>query len=94
MSHFALCVIHDNGSQELLCEDDYPLFRRLKLGPSEDIAKVFIVEATKAKEVQLPEEVMSRDSHVPVTLVASVSIAELVTCDLSVLYCTVVIVGV
>lgn len=68
MTDFGLCVVYDSGSQELLAEDDYPLQRRLKLGPSEDVAKVFIVEADTAREEQLPEEVLSCDSHVTVNV--------------------------
>ena len=57
MSEFNLCVIHDNGVRDYLSDEDYPLLRRLKLGPNEDIAKIYIVEAIKEKEEQLSEEV-------------------------------------
>lgn len=57
MSDFALCVIHENGTKELLSEDDYPLQRRLKLGPNEQAAKIFVVEALDLKGEQLSEEV-------------------------------------
>ena len=64
MTEFGLCVIYDSGMRELLGEDDYPLQRRLKLGPSEDIAKVFIVEAETARAEQLSEEVSHRNASV------------------------------
>ena len=57
VDHFSLCVFHDSGVQEYLNEDDYPLQRRLKLGPNEDIAKIYIVEANTGDEQQLTEEV-------------------------------------
>ena len=66
ISEFALCVIYDTGYQEYLADEEYPLMRRLKLGPSEDISKIFIVEAdTGEKKDVLSEEVrMSYTSHV------------------------------
>lgn len=57
VTDFGLCVVYDSGTRELLSEEDYPLRRRLKLGPSEEIAKIFIVEATIAKAEELSEEV-------------------------------------
>jgi len=57
VTDFALCVIHDNGTKELLSQDDYPLQKRLRLGPNEDMAKIFVVEAPENKEEQLSEEV-------------------------------------
>ncbi len=50
-------MIHDNGTKELLSDDDYPLQRRLKLGPNEVMAKIFVVEAPDQKDEQLSEEV-------------------------------------
>ena len=57
MEEFNLCVIYDSGVQEFLSDEDYPLQKRLKLGPNEDIAKIYLVEAHTAKEEQLTEEV-------------------------------------
>ena len=57
VTDFALCVIYENGTKELLSQDDYPLQKRLKIGPNEDIAKIFVVEAPESKEEQLSEEV-------------------------------------
>lgn len=67
MDEFNLCVVYDSGAQEFLSSEDYPLQKRLKLGPNEDIAKIFIVEAHTAKEEHLTEEVggvWSCDCHV------------------------------
>lgn len=58
VSEFALCVVHDSGVHEYLSNEDYPLQRRLRLGPSEDIAKIFITEVNLEEEKeQLTEEV-------------------------------------
>ena len=63
VSEFSLCVVYDNGAQEFLGDEDYPLQKRLKLGPNEDIAKIFIMESdTGVEEEPLTEEV----SHVMV----------------------------
>ena len=37
--------------------DDFPLKIRLKLGPSEDIAKIFIMETAEAEALQITAEV-------------------------------------
>ena len=58
MDHFNLCVVHDSGVKEYLNDDDYPLLKRLKLGPNEDIAKIYVVEAcSEGEQQQLTEEV-------------------------------------
>ena len=61
MNEFNLCVVYDNGIHEYLSDDDYPLQKRLKLGPNEDIAKIYIMEANENDErAQLTEEVCVR----------------------------------
>ena len=57
MDEFNLCVLHDSGVQEFLSDEDYPLMKRLKLGPNEEIAKIYIVEAYRAKDEHITEEV-------------------------------------
>ena len=51
MKEFSLCVFYDNGHKELCKDDDYPLSLRLKLGPSEDIAKLFVIESSEVQEI-------------------------------------------
>ncbi len=58
VSQFSLCVFYDNGRKELCKDDDYPLKLRLKLGPSEDIAKLFVIESSEVEEI-LSAEVRS-----------------------------------
>ena len=58
VSQFSLCVFYDNGRKELCKDDDYPLKLRLKLGPSEDIAKLFVIETSEVEEI-LSAEVRS-----------------------------------
>ena len=50
VSEFALCVRYDSGRMDVCTEDDYPLQLRLKLGPSEDIAKLFVLESSAIEE--------------------------------------------
>ena len=57
MSEFSLCIIHENGTRELLSSDDCPLQRRLELGPNEDMAKIFVMEAPESMKEKLSQEV-------------------------------------
>lgn len=56
-SQFGLCVVYDSSFQEPCKMDDFPLKIRLKLGPSEDIAKIFIMETAEAEALQITAEV-------------------------------------
>eukprot|EP00731_Ephydatia_muelleri_P005343 Em0002g1519a len=56
-SDFALCVRRDTGVMEPFREEDVPLMVRLRLGPSEDIAKIFVLEASEARLLEVTEEV-------------------------------------
>ena len=56
-SEFGLCVIYDCGFKEPCKEDAYPLHQRLKLGPNEDIAKVYIMEASECQDIEVSSEV-------------------------------------
>ena len=46
---FTLCVQHDTGTMEPFREEDTPLMVRLKLGQSEDMAKIYVLEASEAR---------------------------------------------
>ena len=57
---FALCVQHNDGTMEPFREEDTPLMVRLRLGPSEDMAKIYVLEASKARLMEVLEEVWPR----------------------------------
>ena len=42
---------------ETFREENVPLMVRLRLGPSEDIAKIFVLEASEARLLEVREEV-------------------------------------
>ncbi|CAL1277122.1 unnamed protein product [Larinioides sclopetarius] len=48
---FALYVVRDTGERRCIQENEYPLLVRVMLGPSEDVAKVFIMNKYLAKEI-------------------------------------------
>ncbi|XP_015917110.1 ras association domain-containing protein 2 [Parasteatoda tepidariorum] len=50
-SDFALYIVRDTGERRCIQEHEYPLLVRCMLGPSEDVAKVFIMNKYQAKEV-------------------------------------------
>lgn len=56
-SDFGLCVVHDSGFKEPCKEDSHPLQQRLKLGPNEDIAKIFIMEASECQDIEVSSEI-------------------------------------
>ncbi|KAK6634060.1 hypothetical protein RUM44_004668 [Polyplax serrata] len=49
--NFALFVVRDNGEQRRLKEDEYPLLVRVMLGPHEDVAKLFLMDAHNTEEI-------------------------------------------
>ncbi|XP_045598504.1 uncharacterized protein Rassf isoform X2 [Procambarus clarkii] len=49
--NFALYVIKDNGERRRIRDDEYPLITRVMLGPHEDVARVFIVDAQQTEEI-------------------------------------------
>ncbi|XP_062504183.1 ras association domain-containing protein 2-like [Corticium candelabrum] len=57
LNEYALYVIHDHGGAEPVKNDDYPLQVRLKLGPSEAVAKIFIMDAADEARVDVSPEV-------------------------------------
>ncbi|CAB3381788.1 Hypothetical predicted protein [Cloeon dipterum] len=50
-NNFALFVVHDNGEQRRLREEDYPLVARVMLGPHEDVVKLFLMDAQSTQEI-------------------------------------------
>jgi Ras association domain-containing protein 2/4 len=55
-SEYALYIVHDHGGAEPIKPNDYPLRVRLKLGPSEDMAKIFIMDAADEARVDISAE--------------------------------------
>ncbi|XP_054730461.1 serine-rich adhesin for platelets [Anastrepha obliqua] len=49
--NFSLFIIRDNGEQKRLKETDYPLLTRVMMGPHEDVARLFLVDAKKTDEI-------------------------------------------
>ena len=58
-SHFTLCMVYDNGRKET-CDKDYPLLARLRAGPDEDVAKLYIVESDSEVGMNVSAEVSGR----------------------------------
>lgn len=50
--HFALFVMRDNGEQRRLKDDEYPLLVRIMLGPHEDVARLFLMDASNTSEIR------------------------------------------
>lgn len=50
-SNFALFVVHDNGEQRRLKEEESPLIARVLYGPHEDVAKLFLMDSHSTLEV-------------------------------------------
>ncbi|KAH8251869.1 hypothetical protein KR038_009837 [Drosophila bunnanda] len=49
--NFSLFIVRDNGEQKRLKDDEYPLITRVTLGPHEDVARMFLVDARKTDEI-------------------------------------------
>ena len=56
-SLYGLFVVYDSGAQDPISEIDCPLMVRLRLGPSEDISKIYIMEKSDARAAQISAEV-------------------------------------
>ncbi|XP_059518125.1 ras association domain-containing protein 4 isoform X2 [Myotis daubentonii] len=56
-SEFALYVVHESGERTKLKDCEYPLISRVLHGPSEKIARIFLMEADLGEEV--PHDVPS-----------------------------------
>ena len=54
---YGLYVVYDSGAQDQISEKQCPLMVRLRLGPSEDIAKLYIMEKSDARAAQISAEV-------------------------------------
>lgn len=50
--NFALFVMRDNGEQRRLKNDEYPLLVRTMLGPHEDVARLFLMDANNTSEIR------------------------------------------
>lgn len=48
---FALYIVRDTGERRCIQDHEYPLLVRVMLGPSEDVAKVFIMNKNQTKEI-------------------------------------------
>uniref|UniRef100_A0A034VHH7 Ras association domain-containing protein 2 n=1 Tax=Bactrocera dorsalis TaxID=27457 RepID=A0A034VHH7_BACDO len=51
VENFSLFIIRDNGEQKRLKETDYPLLTRVMMGPHEDVARLYLVDAKKTDEI-------------------------------------------
>ncbi|KAB0800663.1 hypothetical protein PPYR_06402 [Photinus pyralis] len=49
--NFALFIVHDNGEQRRLKDDDYPLLERVLQGPHEDVVRLFLMDGHSTPEV-------------------------------------------
>ncbi|KAH8381786.1 hypothetical protein KR009_000205 [Drosophila setifemur] len=49
--NFSLFIVRDNGEQKRLKNDEYPLVTRVTMGPHEDVARMFLVDARKTDEI-------------------------------------------
>lgn len=52
VENFSLFIIRDNGEQKRLKETDYPLLTRVMMGPHEDVARLYLVDAKKTDEIR------------------------------------------
>jgi len=50
---FSLFTVYEGGGQRKLQSNNFPLLTRLNLGPCEDVAKIFIMEAAEQPEISL-----------------------------------------
>lgn len=50
--NFALFIVRDNGEQKMLSNDDFPLMARVLMGPHEDVARLFLMDAQETKEIR------------------------------------------
>lgn len=50
--NFALFIVRDNGEQKMLSNDDYPLLARILMGPHEDVARLFLMDAQETHEIR------------------------------------------
>lgn len=50
--NFALFIVRDNGEQKKLSNEDYPLLVRILMGPHEDVARLFLMDAQETHEIR------------------------------------------
>lgn len=54
--NFALFVVRDNGEQKRLKDDEYPLVTRIMMGPHEEVARLFLMDAQNTSEIRFVNE--------------------------------------
>lgn len=50
--NFALFIVRDNGEQKKMTNEDFPLLTRVLMGPREDIARLFLMDAGETPEIR------------------------------------------
>lgn len=50
--NFALFIVRDNGEQKKLSNEDFPLLVRILIGPHEDVARLFLMDAQVTEEIR------------------------------------------
>ncbi len=50
-AQFALYVVKESGERRLVGDAEFPLLLRVRLGPREDIAKLFLLDKNRTKEI-------------------------------------------
>lgn len=50
--NFGLFIVRDNGEQKKLSNDDFPLLARVLMGPHEDVARLFLMDAQETHEIR------------------------------------------
>lgn len=50
--NFSLFIVRDNGEQKKLSNEDFPLLTRVLMGPHEDVARLFLMDAQETPEIR------------------------------------------
>jgi Ras association domain-containing protein 2/4 len=50
--NFALFIVRDNGEQKKLTNEEFPLVTRVLMGPHEDVARLFLMDAQETPEIR------------------------------------------
>jgi len=48
---FALYLVQETGERRIISESEFPLLVRVRTGPHEDVAKLYLMEQTKTEEI-------------------------------------------
>ncbi|CAO1427452.1 unnamed protein product [Diamesa hyperborea] len=62
--NFALFIVRDNGEQKKLSNEDFPLLVRILIGPHEDVARLFLMDAQVTEEIS-PEVAQFLNLSIP-----------------------------